>query len=339
MNFGPKAGSAFRNQQPTYHLAPNFTTRPFPEGPLELGTIVEDLQFYPINQGAARVPIPEGQRYADVKEDITVSLERSLRGEVNILARVLDSSIGGDASLKGQRNEENVYRIQKLQTEYFHPQPSYVKQCLQLEDIKDYIRMTNYKAPVYLIRGLKIAWGATISTERGREFVGRAGVGIRVPGGLVDAQVGRDTAVSSASGMVSSFGKPANFVLGIQVLKLYHKRAFFIGEPSLATKRVVRNAVLMDNEPVLEDEDDEVDEAFTIADLDDSDVEGLVPCAEGVEMRFGFSHAIWFRISFCFQFVLIFFSHFVLICFQLDTYQTPSPYLTALPIVCGLVNS
>lgn len=281
MNFGPKAGAAFKNQQPTYHLAPNFTTRPFPEGPLDLGTIVEDLQFYPINQGAARVPIPEGQRYADVKEDITASLKRFLSGEGNILANILDGSIGGEASLRGQREEETLIRIQKLQTLYFHPQPSYVKQCLQLADVKDYIEMANYKEPVYLITGLKIAWGATISTERGREFVGRAGADIRVPGGLVDAQVGGDTAVSSASGMVSSFGKPANFVLGIQVLKIYHKRAFFIGEPSLATKRVVRNAVMLDNEPVLEDEDDEDDETFTIADLGDSDVEGLVPCAEG----------------------------------------------------------
>ncbi|OIW27698.1 hypothetical protein CONLIGDRAFT_682722 [Coniochaeta ligniaria NRRL 30616] len=278
MNFGPKANGAFNNQQPTYHLAPNFTTRPFPDGPLDLGTLVEDLQFHPINLGAARVAIPEGQRYTDAKEDVIASLKSSVSGEASILARVLDSSIGGDASLKGQRKEENVYKIQKLETVYFHPQPSYIKQCLQLGDVRDYMEMANYREPVHLITGLKIAWGATISTERGRDLEGKAGADVRVPGGLVDAQVGGHAAVSSASGALSSFGKPADLVLGIQVLKIYHKRAFFIGEPTLATKRVVRNAVLVDDEPVVEDEDDET---FKVADLGSSEVEGLVSCTEG----------------------------------------------------------
>jgi hypothetical protein len=132
----------------------------------------------------------------------------------------VEISIGGHASLRGQRKEENVYRIKKLETVYFYPQPSYIKQCVQLADIKDYLEMANYRQPVYLITGLKIAWGATISTERGRDLEGKAGADVRVPGGLVDAQVGGHAAVSSAPGILSTFGKPADFVLGVQVLDI-----------------------------------------------------------------------------------------------------------------------
>ena len=278
MNFGPKANGGFKKQQPTYHVAPNFTTRPFPNGPLDLGTLITDLrQCYPINQGAAnRVPIPEGQRYVDMKEGVNASLKMSLSGEGSILAKLLDRSIGGDASLKGQKKDEDVYRIQKLETVYFYPQPSYIKKCLQLPDVKDYNEIANYKEPVYLITGLKIAWGATISTERSREIEGKAEGGLQAPGGLVDVQVKAQAGVSSGSGMVSSFGKPADFVLGIQVQKIFYKRALFVGEPTLTVKRVVKNAILVDNdEPGLEDVDDEVE--FTIADLDDDEIEGLVP--------------------------------------------------------------
>jgi len=278
MNFGSKANEAFKKQQPTYHVMPNFTTRPFPDGPLNLGTLVEDLkQYYPINQGAAnRVPIPKGQRYTDMKEDIKASLKSSFAGEGSILVKVLDRSIGGDASLKGQKKDEDEYEISKLETVYFYPQLSYIKKCLQLTDVKDYSEMANYKEPVYLITGLKIAWGATISTERGRSFAGSAEGGVQVPSGPIDLQVKAQGAVSSDSEMVSSFGKPADFVLGIQVQKIYHKRAFLVGESTLAVKRVVKNAVLVDDdEPGPEDVDDEVD--FIIADLEDDDLEGLVP--------------------------------------------------------------
>src|SRR5689334_9813136 len=111
MNLGSKAKDGIK-QQATYFIAPNFTTRPFHNGPLELGTIVEDIkQYYPMNQGATnRVPIPDGQRYSDVKEDTKASLRTSRTGEASILAKVLDRSIGGEASLKGQKRDEDVYK-------------------------------------------------------------------------------------------------------------------------------------------------------------------------------------------------------------------------------------
>jgi hypothetical protein len=280
MNFGSKANDAlkaFKKQKPTYLVMPNFTTRPFPDGPLDLGTLVEDLkQYYPINQGSAnRVPIPEGQRYTDMKEDINASFNKSLAGEGNILVKVLDRSIGGDASLKGQKKDGDAFKIRKLETVYFCPQLSYIKKCLQLTDVKDYNEMANYKEPVYLITGLKIAWGATISTERGRSFAGNAEGDVQAPAGPIDIQVKAQARVSGESGLVSSFGKPADLVLGIQVQKIYHQRAF-MGEPALAVKRVVKNAVLLDNEEMgVEDADDEVD--FILAELDDDEIEGRVP--------------------------------------------------------------
>ncbi|KAH8587088.1 hypothetical protein B0O99DRAFT_527431 [Bisporella sp. PMI_857] len=280
MNFGPAANNAFRKQQPTYQVAPNFTTRPFPKGPLDLGTLVEDLtQYYPINQGALnRVTIPEGQRYIDVKEDVKASLKKSISGEASILAKILDRSIGGDAGLKGQKKDEDVYKIERLETVSFYPKPSYIKQCLQLPDVKDYNEMADYKEPVYLITGLKIAWGATIATERGRDFEGKAEGGAHTLVGPVDLQVKAQVGISSESEMVSSFGKPADFVLGIQVQKIYHKRAFLIGQRALTVERVTKNAVLVDDdddEPQPGELADEIE--FVTVDLSEEEVGALVP--------------------------------------------------------------
>ena len=276
MNFGPKANDAFKNQQPTYLVAPNFTTRPFPNGPLDLGTLVEDLkQYYPINQGSTnRVAIPESQRYVDIKEEVNASLKTSLGGEARILATLLDRSIGGDASLKGLKRDEDVFYIQKLETAYFHPQRSFVIQCLQLPDVKDYNDMANDKIPLYLITGLKIAWGATIYMDRGRDFEGKVKGTIQEPSGPVG--VGGQATVSGESVLVSSFGKPTDFVLGIQVLKIYPKKRALFGERALKVQRVLKNAVLVDDDdPKIADVEDEVD--FAIAGLDDGEIEGLIP--------------------------------------------------------------
>ncbi|KAF6810480.1 pfs domain-containing protein [Colletotrichum sojae] len=173
-----RRAEGLKKQQPTYFVAPNFTTRPFPDGPLDLGTLVEDLEScYPINQGSSpsnRVPIPEGQRYTDTKEDIRAAVKTSAGAEASVLAKVLDRSVGGDASLRGQKSDEEVYTFRALDTVYFYPTPSYIKQCLQLRDVKEYSDMADYQAPLYLITGLKIACGATISTDRSREYEGSA---------------------------------------------------------------------------------------------------------------------------------------------------------------------
>ncbi|KAG5771591.1 hypothetical protein H9Q72_001897 [Fusarium xylarioides] len=269
MNFGRNTTPNLGKQTPTYHLAPDFTTRPFPKGPFQLGTLVDSLdKYFPINQGADNhVPIPEGQCYSDKKKDVSVSIRKSVGGQGSILARVLDRSIGGNADLKGQRHDNDVYKIDTLENTYFFPSPGYYPKCLQLESVKIFHDMTNYRKPMYLITGLKIAYGATISTERGRQIEGNAA-------GPVDLQLGVQAGVSSDSEVVSSFSEPADFVLAIRVQKIYHKRAFLVGAPTLAAKGAVKGAVLVDDDPEIKEE--EVDEInYKIGDMDDEDMKNL----------------------------------------------------------------
>lgn len=277
MNLGPKANDSLKQQQPTYHLAPNFTTRPSPNGPLDLGTIIEDIkQYYPINQGTAnRVPVPPEKRYSDTKEGIKTSMKTSNSGEASILAKVLDRSIGGEASLKGQKTEQDEYNIQKLETVYFYPQPSYIRECLQLPDVEDYLEMGNYKEPIYLITGLKIAWGATISTEGGRDYEGKAEGHVTAPTGPIDVTSQAKLGMAGDSAVSSSFSKPSDFVLGIQVQKIYHKKRFLSRERTLAIERVSKGAVLVDNDE--EDEEVNAEDNFVIGSMD-AELEGLTPC-------------------------------------------------------------
>jgi hypothetical protein len=281
MNFGKKPADSLIKQVPTYHLAPNFTTRPFPDGPFELGTVVEDIKlWWPLNQGADRVPIPKGERYADPREGVSASLTKNTSGELGILARVLDRSIGGDAALKGQRHDKDVYSIQKLETVHFFPRRNYISKCLQLPDVKDSLEGSNYQEPVYLITGLKFAWGATVTMVRGRQYEGSAAIGVTAPPSIVDVDVKAWAAVAGETAMSISHTKPADFVLGIQVLKLYHKKKFLGDERVLMSKLKTRGAVLVDNDEPETTKDSDIEDNFVVAEADVVDLQGLVPQVE-----------------------------------------------------------
>ncbi|KAM3083980.1 hypothetical protein ACMFMF_001338 [Clarireedia jacksonii] len=214
MNLGSRA----------YRVAPDFAVRPFSNGHLDLGTLVEDdKMFVPINKGASN--------------RINTKLKKSSSIDARIFAKICDHRYGGDASL--ERQTKNVYTIGKLETRYFYPQLDYIKHCLRLEAVREYNEMTEYKKPVYLVTGLKIAWGVTISKEDDRNFF------------------------CKFFGKASSPEESADFVLAIQVLKIHHKRRP-LGHCSYHLATAFR--------PVLRENED-----FTIAELD-NEVEGLVPC-------------------------------------------------------------
>jgi len=262
MNFGKNKSDTIIEQEPTYFLAPNFTTRPFPDGPYELGAVVEDIKhFLPLNEGDDRVPIEN--RYSDVKEGVTTSVNKSLSGEIGILARIVGWCVGGGARLKGRRSDDNVYHIQKLETVYFFPKQKYLSDCARLPDVQDYLK-GDYTQPVYLIVGLKIAWGATIKMARGREIGADAKTDVTAPG----VTFGPNIAIDRTSAMSTEHTKPANFVLGIRVMKLYQSEK----EPILKGKLESRGAVLVDDDDVEESEDEN---RFYIADLDDEDMQGM----------------------------------------------------------------
>ena len=269
-----KSYASIIEQKPTYLLAPNFTTRPFPDGPYELGTVVQDIKhFCPLNEGDDRVPVID--KYSDVKEGITESVSKPFTGEVGILARIL-GSVGGDASVKRQKWNNDVYHIKRLETVYFFPKQKYLSDCVKLSDVKDYLEGSNYKQPVYLITGLKIARGITIEMTRGREIEAGAKISATVPGGAVDLNI----AISKKSAMSTKHTELADFVLGIQVIKLYHiaSQSIFSKEPILKSKLESGRAVLVDDD-VVEDSDEDENEIY-IADLDDGDMQGMEPQVE-----------------------------------------------------------
>jgi hypothetical protein len=102
---------------------------------------------------------------------------------------ILDQSTGGDANLKSQRTSKDILRIGELETRYFCSPPGYADQCLNLPDKQDYNKIAKNRDPIYLVTGLKIAWGATVTTSQGPVHESNVTAAAEAPVRVVDLGV------------------------------------------------------------------------------------------------------------------------------------------------------
>ncbi|KAF4432616.1 major facilitator superfamily MFS-1 [Fusarium acutatum] len=270
MNFGSQSSAPLTQQEATYHYAPNFTIRPPPDGQLNVGTVVTDLKrFTPLNHKDI-VTIPDGELYDHEAQGIQATVRRNHGGELNILSKALHGSVGAEAGVRGERTDEDFYDIGKLRTVYFFPRRNYLNDVIELYDVADYLDETNYGSPVYLITGLKIAHEVKFSMTRGREGEGSVGVGATIPSDPAGAALAAEGKMHRSSGISTANNVPTDFILGIQVMKLHHKKKIFFGKKGLRVELVTRGATLLDGHPVEEEGDN-----FVIYELDEEEQSGL----------------------------------------------------------------
>lgn len=88
----------------------------------------------------------------------------------------------------------------------------------------------------------------------------------------MDVDIGANVAVNNKLVMSTKHTKPADFVLGIQVTMLYHRKFPFNKEPTLQSKLESRGAILVDDNDM---EDSEDENKVFVTDLDDMDMQNM----------------------------------------------------------------
>lgn len=97
----------------TYHLPPNFSTPPPPDGPFHLGTVLREFeqkeQMRPLNKKISqRVEIPE--KHEDAKAGFTATRKMMKAGECGVWAKFMGlNGVGGEASIGAERHDSDRY--------------------------------------------------------------------------------------------------------------------------------------------------------------------------------------------------------------------------------------
>ncbi|KAK7216485.1 hypothetical protein V2G26_004488 [Clonostachys chloroleuca] len=237
-----------RWQKPEYMLAPNYNIPP--DGPFALGRFVKEIdKFRVLNAGSARVHIPESDWYSDVKPDIQVSVNSSSNYDTNILAQFLDRSLGGNIGLQRVKNNSESFNVQKLETVFFDHTEEYILKCRELPDIQTYLQIHDYQVPIYLITGLKFAWGATRSVARDQDSGQETGAGVTLGPEALNLEVKGEASRTKNASFTADTKTPRDFIVGIRVEKFYHKKGwFFFGERTPHNKPETARAVFLDGD-------------------------------------------------------------------------------------------
>lgn len=110
--------------KPTYHLPPNFSTPPPPNGPFHLGTVLRDFEtkeeMRPLNQKEAhRIAISE--KFIDHKGGFEATREKLKSGEFGLWAKFIGlEGIGGEAGISVETSDSDRYLLLVLSILSYH---------------------------------------------------------------------------------------------------------------------------------------------------------------------------------------------------------------------------
>ena len=166
---------------PTYFLTPNCD---FPaNGLITLGSIIvhpKTPQKCLNHRENQRVEVP----IEDVQESFKDNWEDTIKAARNNKATLWASFLqmilgfGTDVSVGITRESEDVYKFRRLETKFFEPDAAYIQKSMEAEGVTAYVTATRYKKPVYMVTGVKIARGASVTGKTLRQYEAKLNIGL-----------------------------------------------------------------------------------------------------------------------------------------------------------------
>lgn len=216
----------------TYILAPNQTTAP--DDLIRLGHILDDItdirEFEPLNPDDI---VPIDKTRIDIKTGFTSSRQKLISGEFGVFAKVLGLiGVGVGAGVHNGTDKHSILSCKLLETQTFSPNMDYIEKCMKLPDVDNFMQGARYKAPVYLVTGLKIGRGTSF---QGGSSVSRGAAleaGVSVPGAPVE--IGPSAGFHLATAEGESWEGSTDFVVAYRVKRIRYRQGEIEAKTSTA---------------------------------------------------------------------------------------------------------
>ncbi|KAF4616181.1 hypothetical protein G7Y89_g15226 [Cudoniella acicularis] len=156
-------------KKPTYILSPNCEI--LPDDPaLSLGSIIAD-PFDPENSilnDGSRAPIPPQNIKCRTLPNWRSTTGKLRQHKLTIWASFLQLLVGIGFDVDGlyKNDTEDVYTFEKLETRSFVVDGAYITVSLAADGVAGFLAATRWKKPVFMVTGVKIAYGAHITSKR-----------------------------------------------------------------------------------------------------------------------------------------------------------------------------
>ncbi|BCS19933.1 uncharacterized protein APUU_20366A [Aspergillus puulaauensis] len=168
------------------------------------------------------LPIPPGAttefNYPWTRE---VSHERS--GMVGLFGSFMANvGLGGDVSAQFDRQHKSRVEVARLQTVKFEPGDEYLEKTLNGKLNLRYLKESGFRKSIYVVTGVKVAYGGKTTVSKGRGTGGEGNLGISP--GVPGLELGPKAGLSWKNEESEEIGEPIDFVYAFRLNKVRYSR-------------------------------------------------------------------------------------------------------------------
>ncbi|KAL7893481.1 hypothetical protein HDV63DRAFT_387175 [Trichoderma sp. SZMC 28014] len=202
------------NNNKTYFLVSSWD---FPKGSICLGSLTSSpaqphITLYKPNSEDIDTPT-----FPTTKSNFSAVIESEKGHKGGLFFRFLDLfGLGASASVQFDRKALLKYAFEHMHTEWFLPSDKLVEKAVRSNRVVSYFRRTGYESPLYMITGLKIVEGASVTTvkNKGKGFVAFLGVDAE------PVSVGPQTDHKSQDSELQTFSNSTPIVFAFQLMEV-----------------------------------------------------------------------------------------------------------------------
>lgn len=278
-----------------YIQAPTFDLVPPPNGPLKLGHILDDPTEprYPLNEDDLKPP-DESAVHTHSARGISATRSQLKEAKFSFWAKLTDLVPASLQASEGRQNDStDTFTIESIETIYFLPSKKYLEAALQSTDVRRFLEASRWGATAYIITGLKVARGASITTHKLREKTNAGEASLSLHTASAPVGIGSSAEHSVKVEDTTEIDQLDDFVLGYQLRKIPYKK----GKP--VRHEAYNVGATFDSEPVKSVNDDveltvdEWDEDESDSDMTKDDGWQLV---ESLGVNESSAEEVWVRV-------------------------------------------
>ncbi|KAM0329396.1 hypothetical protein ACHAQA_004703 [Verticillium albo-atrum] len=189
-----------------------------------LGRLIKDPKNPESKIPTSKVhPIPPHEVCEGEKTDWRTTLEQVRSGQIGLWANCLQAIKGG-LSFSLLKSTLEDHKFEALETRYFLPDDDYFAQALEDAGVQAYFQVHNWRKPVYLITGIKIARGASVSTESRAERSVEAEMKVDATGVALPVDLGPEAKWNSETKRGISYSGSTDYIFAYQLIRMKPKK-------------------------------------------------------------------------------------------------------------------
>jgi hypothetical protein len=212
-----------------YFQAPTFSINPESDVAPKLGTIYPNLDRLtnPLNQ-FENVHVPQRLRNNSNSDGFDESVGKSFEGSAGLSANALQGLAGtAEVMYAFAHDKKKVYHCEELETDEFEPDDAFVNDSITASQ-----RVQNFlenalpgRKRVYMITGLKVATGFSMSTSRKTNQGPILNIGVDGTAAGIPVEAGPELEFKVGDARIVSHGRTKNkIVFAYRVIKIKRKR-------------------------------------------------------------------------------------------------------------------